>query len=134
MAVYLKGISTGDFQETLAALLGDGKQGLSASTITRLKAAWEKDYDAWANRSFVGKRYIYIWADGVYFNLRLSEDERMCILVIMGTTVDGVKELIAVFPGYRESEMSWIEVMLSLQKRGLTTTPELAICDGALGF
>lgn len=132
--LYLKGISTGDFHEALAALLGDGAKGLSASTVTRLKGAWQEEYDKWQQRRFDGKRYVYIWADGIHFGIRLSEDERMCILVIMGATVDGTKELLAVSPGYRESAMSWKEVLLSLRNRGLSVDPRLAIADGALGF
>lgn len=132
--LYLKGISTGDFHEALSALLGEGAPGLSATTVTRLKGAWQQEYDTWQGRKFENKRYVYIWADGIHFGIRLSEDERMCILVIMGATVDGTKELIAVSPGYRESAMSWKEILLSLRNRGLTVAPELAIADGALGF
>ena len=105
---YLKGVSTGDFSEALAALLGPDAPGLSATTVTRLKAVWEAEYDAWAERSSAGKRYVYIWADGVHFNIRLDEG-RQCILVLMGATADGRKELIAVADGYRESEQSWRE-------------------------
>ena len=110
--LYLKGISTGDFHEALAALLGVGAPGLSASTVTRLKGVWQEEYDEWQKRRFDGKRYVYIWADGIHFGIRLTEDERMCILVIMGATVDGKKELIAVYPGYREGTLSWKEVLL----------------------
>lgn len=133
--LYLKGISTGDFQEALQALLGPDAPGLSATTITRLKASWSEDYDAWSKRDLSGKRYVYIWADGIHFNVRLGEDgERACILVIMGATSDGVKELIAVDAGIRESTTSWKGLLLQLKRQGLTTAPELAIGDGALGF
>ena len=131
--LYLKGISTGDFTEALAALLGPGCPGLSASTVTRLKQTWEDDYKRWSRRDLTGKRYVYIWADGVHFNVRLEED-RTCILVLMGATQDGRKELIAIQDGYRESEQSWKSLLLDVKRRGLTVDPELAIGDGALGF
>jgi len=132
--LYLKGVSTGDFQEALSALLGDEAAGLSSTTITRLKGVWQNEYDDWQRRSLKDRRYVYIWADGVYFNVRLGEDDRNCILVIMGTTADGEKELLAVMEGYRESELTWMEVLLDLKSRGLTIDPSLAIADGALGF
>ena len=133
--LYLKGISTGDFQEALQALLGEGASGLSATTITRMKGSWGEDYEAWSKRDLSMKRYVYIWADGVHFNVRLGEDgERACILVIMGATSDGVKELIAVDAGLRESTTSWKGLLLQLKRQGLTTAPDLAIGDGALGF
>ena len=132
--LYLQGISTDDFQSSLAAILGDGAAGLSAATVTRLKNVWDTELDEWNKRSLVGKRYVYMWADGIHFNIRLTEDKRMCILVIMGVTADGNKELLAVESGYRESSMSWKNVLMSLRDRGLTTDPELAIADGALGF
>mgnify|MGYP003377614023 CR=1 FL=1 len=133
--LYLKGISTGDFQEALQALLGDSAPGLSATTITRMKASWADDYNIWCKRDLSAKRYVYIWADGVHFNVRLGEDgERACILVIMGATSDGVKELLAVEAGMRESTTSWKGLLLQLRRQGLVTTPELAIGDGALGF
>ena len=99
--LYLKGVSTGDFSEALAALLGPDAPGLSASTVVRLKAVWETEYQGWSQRSLEGKRYVYVWADGVHFNIRLEED-RQCILVLMGATADGQKELIAIADGYRE--------------------------------
>lgn len=132
--LYLKGVSTGDFSEALGALLGKDAKGLSPTTITRLKSAWGKDYDQWSNRSLADKHYVYWWADGIHFNVRLGEDERMCILVIIGATAEGKKELVAVVPGYRESAMSWKSVLTSLRDRGLEKGPELAIGDGALGF
>jgi len=132
--LYLRGISTGDFTDALSALLGKDAPGLSATTVVRLKEVWKSDYDAWSKRSLKGKRYVYIWADGIHCNIRLGDDERMCLLVIMGATVDGTKELIAVEAGHRESTLSWKSLLLSLRERGLDQDPELACGDGALGF
>jgi transposase-like protein len=131
--LYLKGISTGDFSEALQAILGPDAPNLSATTITRLKAAWEEDHRAWSKRSLAGKRYVYVWADGVHFDIRLEEG-RQCILVLMGATAEGKKELIAITDGYRESEQSWKELLLDCKARGLEVEPHLAIGDGALGF
>jgi len=131
--LYLKGVSTGDFSEALAALLGPQAKGLSASTVTRLKGIWEQEYQDWSKRSLAGQHYVYVWADGVYFNIRL-EGGRQCILVLMGATAGGTKELIAIQDGQRESEQSWKELLLDVQARGLTIDPKLAIGDGALGF
>ncbi len=131
--LYLKGVSTGDFSEALQALLGPEAPGLSATTVTRLKAAWEDEHEAWSKRSLKGKHYVYVWADGVHFNIRLEEG-RQCILVLMGATADGKKELIAIADGYRESEQSWKELLLDCKARGLEIEPSLAIGDGALGF
>jgi len=131
--LYLKGVSTGDFSEALSALVGAGAAGLSASTITRLKEVWEGEFHQWTSRSLEGKQYAYLWADGVHFNIRLEED-RQCILVLMGATPDGKKELIAVVDGYRESEQSWMELLLDVKARGLVVDPKLATGDGALGF
>jgi putative transposase len=131
--LYLKGVSTGDFSEALAALLGPDAKGLSAATVTRLKGIWEKEYQDWSKRSLAGKQYVYVWADGVYFNIRL-EGGRQCILVLLGATADGKKELIAIQDGQRESEQSWKELLLDMQARGLTIDPKLAVGDGALGF
>lgn len=131
--LYLKGISTGDFGEALQSILGHDAPGLSASTITRLKKVWEEEYQDWSRRSLEGKQYVYLWADGVHFNIRLEED-RQCILVLMGATRDGNKELIAVADGYRESEQSWQELLLNVKARGLAVDPKLATGDGALGF
>ena len=117
--LYLKGVSTGDFSEALAALLGPGAPGLSAPTVTRLKAVWQQQYDAWSKRSLAGKHYVYVWADGVHFNIRLEED-RQCILVLMGATADGKKELIALGDGFRESEQSWKALLLDCQARGMS--------------
>src|SRR4029077_559853 len=131
--LYLKGISTGDFAEALQAILGPDAPNLSATTITRLKAVWEEDHHAWSKRSLAGKHYVYVWADGVHFNIRLGGG-RQCILVLMGATAEGKKELIAVADGYRESEQSWKELLLDVKARGLEIEPHLAIGDGALGF
>lgn len=136
--LYLKGISTGDFSEALVALLGPEAPGLSASTVVRLKEVWQSEYQAWSKRSLADQRYVYFWADGVYFNVRLGGDgegqSRQCILVIVGATPEGKKELVAIQDGYRESEQSWREVMLDLKDRGLAEAPKLAVGDGALGF
>ncbi len=131
--LYLKGISTGDFPQALASLLGPDAAGLSATTVTRLKACWEDEYGDWSKRRLEGKQYVYVWADGIHFNIRLEED-RQCILVLMGATPDGKKELIAVHDGHRESEQSWKELLLDCRSRGLTVDPKLATGDGALGF
>jgi putative transposase len=131
--LYLKGVSTGDFNEALTALVGPNCPGLSASTVTRLKACWEGEFREWNKRSLEGKQYVYLWADGVHFNIRLEED-RQCILVLMGATADGRKELIAVVDGFRESEQSWRALLLDVKSRGLVVDPKLATGDGALGF
>jgi transposase-like protein len=131
--LYLKGISTGDFSEALKALVGPDCPGLSATTVTRLKSVWEEEFQEWNKRSLEGKQYVYVWADGVHFNIRLEED-RQCILVLMGATADGKKELIAVVDGFRESEQSWKGLLLDVKARGLIIDPKLAIGDGALGF
>jgi putative transposase len=131
--LYLKGVSTGDFSEALSALVGPQAEGLSASTVTRLKAVWEEEFQEWNGRSLAGKQYVYVWADGVHFNVRLEED-RQCILVLLGVTPEGKKELIAVADGYRESDQSWKELLLDAQARGLVVDPKLATGDGALGF
>jgi transposase-like protein len=129
----LKGVSTGDLAEALQALLGPEAPGLSATTITRLKAVWEGEHQAWAKRSLAGKHYVSVGADGVPFNIRL-EAGRQCILVLMGATADGRKELIAIADGYRESDQSWRELLLDCKARGLEIEPSRAIGDGALGF
>ena len=130
--LYLKGISTGDFQESLAALLGDQAKGLSANTITRLKGKWLDEHSHWRCRDLSNKRYVYFWADGVHCNVRM--DDRLCLLVIIGVTEHGRKELVAVEDGFREPTTSWEELLVGLRERGLTTAPKLAIGDGALGF
>lgn len=131
--LYLKGLSTGDFSEALAALLGKDAPGLSASTVSRLKESWQADLDAWQKRSLADKEYVYFWVDGVHFGARM-EDEKQCILVVLGATADGRKELVGMTDGYRESEQSWYELLVDLKKRGLKAAPKLAVGDGALGF
>ena len=131
--LYLKGISTDGFQEALQALVGPECPGLSANTITRLKEVWQQEYDVWSKRSLAGKEYVYVWADGIYSNVRL-EDDRVCLLVLIGVTKEGQKELLAVEAGHRESEESWKDVLRDLKRRGLAIAPKLAIGDGALGF
>jgi len=131
--LYLKGISTGDFQEALHALLGNDAKGLSASTISRCKRVWEEEHETWSRRSLENKRYVYIWADGVYFNIR-SDDAKQCILVVIGVTEHGRKEFIAIEDGYRESDQSWSELLLRIKAQGLNHSPKLAVGDGALGF
>ena len=131
--LYLKGISTGDFTEALAALLGKDASGLSASAIGRLKDGWQDDHTAWAKRDLSAKRYVYIWADGIHMQARL-EDEKQCILVLIGATPEGRKELVGFTDGTRESAQDWRELLLDLKRRGLCVSPELMIADGALGF
>ncbi len=131
--LYLKGISTGDFSEALAALLGPEAEGLSSSTITRLKATWWDEYETWRKRDLSGKRYVYIWADGVCFTPRLDGD-RQCMLVIIGADEYGQKDVSAIMDGFRENADSWRDLLKGLKKRGLTVPPELATGDGALGF
>jgi len=131
--LYLKGISTGDFPQALSAILGESAKGLSAANIVRLKARWEDDYKFWAKRDLSEKTYVYFWVDGIYFNVRL-DDDRVCLLVIMGADENGNKELIAVSDGYRESKISWKELLLDLKRRGLKQGPKLCIGDGGLGF
>lgn len=130
--LYLKGISTGDFSEALSGLLGVDAKGLSAATISRLKAKWREEHRDWQQRSLADKRYVYVWADGIYFNLRA--DERQCILVMIGVNQTGHKELLGMEAGYRESELSWKALLLRLKDQGLAHDPALAIGDGALGF
>lgn len=126
-------MSTDDFAEALASLLGDHAQGLSASSITRLKAKWNSELQQWQERYVCGKRYVYLWADGVYFNIR-NQDERQCILVVIGVSETGDKELLGLEAGLRESELSWKPLLLRLQDQGLEAAPQLAVGDGALGF
>jgi transposase-like protein len=131
--LYLKGISSGDFSEALSALLGRAAPGLSAGTISRLKGVWTAEHARWERRSLATKQYAYLWVDGIHFGVRL-EEANQCILVIMGATAEGKKELLALADGFRESEASWKGVLLSLRERGLKIDPQLAIGDGALGF
>ena len=131
--LYLKGISTGDFQEALAALLGLNAAGLSATTISRLKADWWDEYERWQRRDLGARRFVYVWADGVYFQPRMAE-EKQCVLVLIGADEWGRKEILGLTDGYRESTQSWRELLLDLKRRGLSHAPDLAIGDGALGF
>ena len=131
--LYLKGISTGDFEEALAALLGKDAPGLSASTIARLKEVWIDEHKRWNKRDLSAKRYVYVWADGIHLQARL-EDDKQCILVIIGATPEGKKELIGFTDGTRESAHDWRDLLLDLKRRGLAIAPELAVADGALGF
>jgi putative transposase len=130
--LYLRGLSTGDFSPALEALLGPEATGFSATTITRLLKTWQDDYQAWRKRSLEGKEYVYVWADGVYFNIRLEEDRLAC-LVVVGVLPDGRKEVIALEDGYRESTESWASVLRDLKRRGMPA-PMLAVGDGNLGF
>ena len=131
--LYLRGISTGDFQEALAGLLGKDAPNLSPSVIGRLTAAWEGEYDAWRRRDLSARRYVYIWADGVYLQARM-EPIAECMLVVIGATPEGKKELVGFQVGARESAQSWRELLVDLKARGLAVAPELAVGDGALGF
>jgi transposase-like protein len=130
--LYLKGISTSDFPEALVCLGHDGS-GLSATTVVRMKEIWQGEYENFSRRSLEGKRYVYLWADGIYFNIRLTDD-RPCVLVLMGALEDGTKELIALIDGERESAQSWLELLVDAKSRGLVEAPMLATGDGALGF
>jgi putative transposase len=131
--LYLKGISTGDFDEALQALLGSDAGGLSAATVARLKNAWSEEHARWSKRDLSAKRYVYFWADGIHVQARL-EDDAQCLLVIIGATPEGNKELVGLTDGVRESVQSWQELLLDLRRRGLSLGPELAVADGALGF
>ncbi|EKV27388.1 Mobile element protein [Caenispirillum salinarum AK4] len=131
--LYLRGLSSGDFQEALEALLGKDALGLSPQVISRLKAEWQADYDRWRKRDLTARQYVYIWADGVYLQGRM-EDEKQCILVIIGATPEGRKELVGFQAGFRESAQSWRELLNDIKGRGLAQGPKLAIGDGALGF
>ncbi|MGG2143910.1 IS256 family transposase [Symbiopectobacterium sp. RP] len=130
--LYLRGISTGDFHEALRALLGEKASALSASTISRLKQQWLEEHRQWCLRDLSDTRYVYFWADGIYSHVR--QDDRLCLLVIIGVTEHGRKELVAVEDAYRESEANWAELLNGLRARGLTVSPKLATGDGALGF
>lgn len=130
--LYLKGISTGDYQEALAALLGDQAKGLSANTVSRLKKQWEDEHTEWRKRDLADRHYVYWWVDGVYSNVRMGD--RLCLLVIIGVTEQGRKELVAVEDGFRESAASWETLLTGLRERGLAQAPKLAVGDGAMGF
>lgn len=131
--LYLKGISDEQMGPALVSILGQAAAGLSAANVRKLREGWEEDFNQWNSRNFTGKHYVYLWADGVYFNVRLSDD-RPCLLVLVGSLPDGTKELVAIYDGERESKISWLEVLNGLKKRGLDQAPVLAIGDGALGF
>jgi putative transposase len=131
--LYLRGVSTGDFQEALAALLGKDAPNLSPSVITRLTAEWQAEYERWQGRDLAARRFVYIWADGVYLQARM-EDHAECMLVLIGATPEGRKELVGFRVGVRESAQSWRELLVEVKRRGLTMAPELAVGDGALGF
>ena len=133
--LYLKGISSSDFPEALSALGHDGS-GLSATNVIRMKEVWREEWSEWSKRSLLGRRYVYLWADGIYFNIRLADEGegRQCVLVVMGATEEGTKELVAIREGHRESEQSWLELLRDLKDRGLEGDPQLAVGDGALGF
>ena len=131
--LYLRGISTGDFQEALAALLGKDAPNLSPSVIGRLKDEWQGEYDRWQRRDLSARHYVYVWADGVYLQARM-EDDAACMLVLLGATPEGKKELVGFHVGVRESAQSWRELLLDLKARGLAIAPEIAVGDGALGF
>jgi len=131
--LYLRGLSTGDFEEALYALLGAEVAGFSPSTITRLTSTWQEERESWQKRPLTGKEYIYIWADGVYFTVRLGEDKQLACLVLVGVLPDGAKEVIALEDGYRESTASWLSLLRDLKQRGMLA-PKLAVGDGALGF
>jgi transposase-like protein len=131
--LYLKGISTGDFEEALIALVGKDAGGLSATTVGRLKEVWSEEHARWSKRDLCAKRYVYFWADGIHVQARL-EDAAQCLLVIIGATPEGKKELVGLIDGVRETAQSWKELLLDLKRRGLAAAPELAVADGALGF
>ena len=132
-ALYLRGISTGDFQEALSAILGADAPNLTPGVVSRLTAGWQEDYDRWQARDLSARRYVYIWADGVYLQARM-EPEAECILVIIGATPEGRKELLGFHVGVRESAQSWRELLIDIKARGLAAAPEAAVGDGALGF
>ena len=132
--LYLKGISTGDFQEALEKILGKDVVGLSAQTIVRLKQVWQEEYAQWNKRDLSKAEYTYFWVDGIHCNVRLGDDKRVCMLVIIGATKDGRKEVVSVAEGYRENKESWSSILRDLDRRGLKCAPKLAIGDGALGF
>jgi len=131
--LYLKGISTGDFTEALESILGKEVIGLSAQNVVRLKKVWEKEYNEWMKRDLSGEEYVYWWADGIHFNVRL-DDDRQCMLVIVGAKPNGAKEVVTIVDGFRESKESWQSLLRDLKRRGLTKGPKLAVGDGALGF
>jgi putative transposase len=130
--LYLKGVSTGDFSDALGALIGKDAPGLSSATIGRLKTVWEQDLQAWQKRDLSNRRYVYFWVDGIYCHVRM--DDKQCLLVIIGATEDGKKELVAIDGGFRESDLSWTQLLSDLRSRGLENGPKLCVGDGSLGF
>lgn len=132
--LYLKGVSTGDMREALAVLVGEQARGLSANVVSRLKAQWASEYAGWMKRDLSASRYVYWWADGIHTGVRAEDDARQCLLVIIGVTAEGKKELVTIGDGLRESTQSWREVLGDLKARGLEIGPLLAVGDGALGF
>jgi len=131
--LYLRGLSTGDFEEAIPVLLGANAAGFSATTVTRLLRVWQDEHEGWGKRPLKGKEYVYVWADGVYFDVRLGEDKKLACLVLVGVLPDGTKEVIALEDGYRESTESWLGLLRDLERRGMPA-PKLATGDGALGF
>jgi len=131
--LYLRGVSMGDLQEALAALLGKDASNLSPAVVTRLTAQWQAEYEAWERRDLSARRYVYVWADGIYLQARMEESAE-CMLVLIGATPEGKKELVGFQTGVRESAQSWRELLLDIRRRGLEIAPDLAIGDGALGF
>lgn len=131
--LYLMGVSTSDMERALEALLGPGARGLSATTVVRLKEVWQEEFGDWKKRDLSDKHYVYLWVDGIYFNVRLDE-ARPCVLVAVGALADGTKELVAIEDGERESKLSWAGLLRDLKQRGLKEPPKLAIGDGSLGF
>jgi putative transposase len=131
--LYLRGLSTGDFQEALSALLGKDAPNLSPSVVTRLTGEWQSEYERWQARDLSARHYVYVWADGVYLQARM-EDQAECILVLIGTTPEGKKELVGFQAGVRESAQSWRELLIEIKRRGLSIAPHIAVGDGALGF
>ncbi len=132
-ALYLRGVSTSSFPEALTAILGEQAPGLSPANVVRLKQIWEQEYEAWRHRDLSDKHYVYVWADGIYFQVRLEPD-RPCVLVLIGVTRDGRKEPLAIEDGHRESKLSWQDVLTDVKRRRLKEAPALAIGDGGLGF
>ena len=131
--LYLRGLSTGDFQEALSALLGKDAPNLSPSVITRLTGEWQGEYERWQARDLSARHYVYVWADGVYLQARM-EDQAECMLVLIGATPEGKKELVGFQAGVRESAQSWRELLVEIKRRGLSIPPRIAVGDGALGF
>jgi putative transposase len=131
--LYLHGVSTGDMREALAVLVGPEAKGLSASVVARLKNRWSQEYRAWRRKPLGKERWVYVWADGIYSGLR-AEDERLCVLVVIGVNERGQKRFLAIEDGVRESKQSWADLLRDLKQRGLVLAPKLAVGDGGLGF